>query len=99
MTLDLVWEDPPKPVRTLKHVDIAEALRANPGQWALWPHALSGTNACYNLQRDIRNGVRGAFPRGEFEASARVAGGDWKLYIRFIGQPQPAVLRVVAAAR
>lgn len=68
--MQIVFTDPPPPARrhgASKHpwADIAEQLRARPGEWALCLRDMHDSSASA-----IRLGKLTAFPRGEFEARA-----------------------------
>lgn len=88
---NIVFTDPPPgPVRASAHPwhDIAEALKANPGQWAL---CLRGIHSSYASQ--IKHGKLTAFqPAGAFEARSvsTLPQENGKrahdLYVRYVGE-------------
>jgi len=93
---NIVFTDPPPgPRRASAHPwdDIAEALRARPGEWAL---CLRGVHSSYSSQ--IKRGALSAFkPAGAFEArSVSTLNTDENgkktndLYIRFVGNDETA---------
>jgi hypothetical protein len=73
----------------------AAALRADPGSWYLI-EAGTATDAKsrrrpYGLAGHIRSGGYIAFrPKGAFEAKVEYDGDDFKVYVRFVGEPTPA---------
>jgi hypothetical protein len=82
------WEVPP-PAKGRNYpkgvyVDIAKALRQNPGKWAIVRHDGQG-----NLAVFIRQGkVKGFAPAGSFEAVSRANGlgrNHATVYARFVG--------------
>lgn len=89
---NIVFTDPPPSPRRLGGVhpwnEIADALKANPGKWAL---CLRGIHSSYSSQ--INHGKLAAFtPAGAFEARsvAQPQTTDGKkthdLYIRYLGE-------------
>jgi hypothetical protein len=65
--------------RRRKYMDVAEALRARPGEWAKFiPDARP--DAFVNA---VRQGGLSAFRVGEFEAKLR----DGQAWVRYIGPP------------
>ncbi len=61
----------------------ADALRANPGKWGEWPKPQARGSA-HSTGFQIRKGIHGSFPGGEFDATAR----QGKLYVRYVGGVQ-----------
>jgi hypothetical protein len=61
----------------------AEALRGNPGQWAVWPKDLASKTPQHrsSIAGKIRQGNYAGFPKGEFEATSRAGA----VYVRYIG--------------
>lgn len=80
------WETPPQPGAsrpTTRHEEfpwheVAEALRARPGEWALLREGMDGRSTAYNVKHARFTPFR---PEGAFDAVAR--GG--RVYVRFIG--------------
>lgn len=89
---NIQWQEPPaargKSYPKGVYVAIAEALRENPGQWAVVSEDAQG-----NLASFINRGkVKGFAPAGSFEAVSRVNPGYTSrnnmratIYARFIG--------------
>lgn len=62
--------------------EIAEALRANPGEWALVAEGESNDG----LATRIRKGTAKSFAEGEWQATSRSDGnGQVDIYARFMG--------------
>ncbi|MFE3059087.1 hypothetical protein [Nocardia sp. NPDC059239] len=83
-----VSEIPPRRGHYGKHdvsVQFAQALRSNPGQWAVWPGSLS-PKSVYAIASRINRGQNKAFPVGEYEA----AGREGVVYVRYIGSSHTA---------
>jgi hypothetical protein len=85
---EIEWEEPP-PAKSRAYpkgvyVDIAKALRQNPGKWAIVRRDGQG-----NLAIFIRRGqVKGFAPAGSFEAVSRANGlgrGHATIYARYVG--------------
>lgn len=83
---DIVWEEPSggragRPNRK-DWSAIAEALRANPGNWAVIDTDISSSSAS-----NYRSGSNRSFPKGDFEFTIRGArnGRAEKLYARYVG--------------
>jgi hypothetical protein len=84
----MVWKSPPNSVRYKREkIDwsgIAEALRSNPGEWALAAEDVNPSTVTH-----VRYGRLQAFvPEGEFEASGQgrnESGYTKELYVRFVG--------------
>jgi hypothetical protein len=84
------WAEPPTPVRYKRsNVDwasIADALRANPGEWAVVARNVNPSSVTH-----MRQGRLKAFePAGSFEASGQGRnenGQTAEVYARFVGVP------------
>ena len=81
---EIEWREPPPQARPgpkgSKWTDIATALRANPGKWALVHHGAASVAA------NIRAGRLAGMSQGEFEAASRMtADGKADIYARFVG--------------
>lgn len=78
---EIVWETPP--AREYRHRDFANALRARPGEWAVFQRSVHAGDYA-----KIKRGVPTAFqPAGTFEARAKSVGnGRFDIYVRFIGE-------------
>lgn len=59
----------------------ADALRENPGRWAVWPGRFKNRSSTSAQASNIKRGTLRNFPEGEFDAVTR----EGKLYVRFIG--------------
>jgi len=65
------------------------ALRARPGQWALLgkfstPHVMR--QAAYEIRHGTDKGFAKAFAAGGFEAEARSMLGEYRVYVRYVGE-------------
>lgn len=81
--MTLKWENPePRRTKGNKWETIANELRAHPGQWAV-----VAENVSASITVQIKSGVYGSMPRGEFEAVARGTHGNRaeKIYARYVG--------------
>lgn len=88
---EIRWEGPSTDPRTLPktpppraHVELAEALRARPGEWAIFSEDGAPANATH-----IKQGKRAAFrPAGSFDAVTRSHPGSRRcvIYVRYIGE-------------
>jgi hypothetical protein len=83
------WEDPPPAGhrrgrrKQVNHGEIAETLRARPGEWAVIPVATTG------LAGQIARGdLRAYRPARSFQAVRRDADGEIRIYVRFVGQAE-----------
>lgn len=94
---DLVWEEPPAPIgggkyRWHKYADVAEQLKAKPGEWARVGEFDRDSRAG-TLSQTIRLGRDAFGPRGSFEAtvrtikSGRVGESIVHVFARYIGAP------------
>lgn len=85
MTID--WQDPPpaaQPKKKYEWAAVAEALRENPGRWAL---VLTDSKpSTVTLVTRIRQGSITAFrPAGHYDATSRVVdGGVIRVYARYV---------------
>lgn len=84
---DIEWETPPDHGNSgkAKYQDFADALRARPGEWAVFARAVSPAQASM-----VSGGGSKAFrPRGAFQGR-QVSTGDGKadIYARFVGEPE-----------
>ncbi|MFE3060659.1 hypothetical protein [Nocardia sp. NPDC059239] len=85
MSFEFVDQLPPSKGNAGRRLDpllfeFAQALRANPGQWAKWPRAISERRS-RQIHWEIKRGMRRALPPGEFEACSRAG----VAYARYIG--------------
>jgi hypothetical protein len=65
--------------------EFTTALRARPGRWALLGQY--GTpGVASTVAYDIRKGLMPAFAGGGFEAEARSMLGEYRVYVRYVGQ-------------
>ena len=81
---EIEWREPPPRAQSgpkgSKWTDIATALRANPGKWALVHHG------SVSMAANIRAGRLTGMSQGEFEAvSRKSADGKTDIYARFVG--------------
>lgn len=83
--MNLLFQDPPDDRRNggpqVRHLGVAEELRANPGKWAL-----VFTNVAQPTVTSIRTGRLKAFsPPGAFEATSRLVDGVVHIWVRYVG--------------
>ena len=83
------FEEPPAPQsgRPSSHAEAVQALKERPGEWGIVTicstSASSGSTA-----RAIRTGVRRAWqPAGDFEAVSRKVDGEYRVYARYMPDP------------
>lgn len=79
--VEIVWEEPPISQRLRQDSRLtlfAQALREQPGRWAVWPSEKSS-----GVQTRLKQGAYTAFrPPEQFEAIWR----SGKTYVRYIGE-------------
>lgn len=68
-----------------KHREIADQLKAAPGQWAQIDTRKS-ISAAGCMANQIRSGYYKAYPKGTFEAAARTVNGERQVWARYIGE-------------
>ena len=61
------------------YAEFAAALRARPGEWAVWP--IRSTNQAH-VRGNVLQGRYPALPRGQFEAHVH----EGRCLVRFIGE-------------
>lgn len=86
MTFEFVDDIPPagKACQEI-YREFTEALRAHPGQWAVYPRRLSSPSVASSTANAIRSGRVKAFaPAGQFEAAARKE----TVYVRYVDGAQ-----------
>ena len=81
---EIEWREPPPRAQSgpkeSKWADIATALRANPGKWALVHHGAA------SMAANIRAGRLADMAQGEFDAVSRMtADGKADIYARYVG--------------
>jgi hypothetical protein len=78
---------PAAPRRNTRHREVAEALRANPGEWA--PVGVySGAQSAHTISRLIRGGsgpVIAYQPAGSFQARTERGNDGVRVYARYVG--------------
>lgn len=78
---------PAAPRRSVRHREVAEALRAKPGEWA--PVGVySGVQSAHTISRLIRGGsgsVVAYLPAGSFEACTERGSDGVRVYARYVG--------------
>lgn len=76
-------DEPPEPTRGRNplYSAFADALRENPGRWAVWPRSFKNRSSAGVTAGNIKRGRMANFPSGHFDALSR----DGKLYVRFVG--------------
>ncbi|MFJ4828434.1 hypothetical protein ACIP79_00610 [Streptomyces sp. NPDC088747] len=83
------FEDPPAPRRGVPRADhkaAAEELRGLPGMWG-FVTAYQAQSAAAQAASNIRNGDAQAYqPKGAFDATSRTVNGEYRLYVKFIGE-------------
>jgi hypothetical protein len=68
-----------------EHYKAAAALRERPGEWAMVRTAAT-SNAARSAASQIREGRLTAYrPAGEFDATSRTVGGEFRVYARYVG--------------
>ena len=82
----LVWQDPPRAMgsHSVRHDEIAAALRANPGRWALVLERVAISNA-----GNISAGkIKAYAPAGSFQGTVRKRpdGDRYDVYARYVGE-------------
>ncbi|MGW6255473.1 hypothetical protein [Streptomyces sp. NPDC055085] len=84
--VNFVSSPPVRPQRGRRaphHVEIAEALKARPGEWAEFPKSAPVKVGPF-LAQQIRTGVSRAYgPKGSFDAYY----AEGKVWLRYVGQP------------
>lgn len=86
-TAGLIWEEPPTRQSTSKYDAIAAALKAKPGQWAIFKtYPAEQKSRAWGWVTRIHSGKTAAFPRGKFEARSATVGDEARVYVRFIGE-------------
>lgn len=85
----IVWEEPPAALRgsTAQIAAFAAALRERPGEWALYPRAISATSMG-SIGTRIKAGGSAFTPAGSFDAVTRVVDGERRLYVRYVGEAE-----------
>ena len=96
---DLVWEDPPAPIKGSakwhRYADVAESLKAKPGQWARVGEFTQPSQAG-GLSSRIKSGRDAFCPRGSFESTMRTIKSDRagqriiRVYARYVGDISPS---------
>lgn len=86
MTVDMQWEDPPArpkpPGRSGWYAEFFDALRANPGRWAVWPVESKYATVTTRIKQGAYSGI----VAGEFDAVLRTQpDGTRKFWVRYIG--------------
>lgn len=92
-----VEEPPPASGRQREYAMFAQALRDNPGRWAILPGPPRS-----GISSQVQQGKYAAFrPAGAFEAVSRRSLDDNKprTYVRFVGDPDPTELSKVNGAQ
>lgn len=69
-----------------KHADIAEQLRAAPGEWAHIDTRPSGSAAACMAYQINTAYYKAYAPKGAYEAAARTVGGKHQVWARYIGE-------------
>ncbi|MGW2169168.1 hypothetical protein ACWC1C_01395 [Streptomyces sp. NPDC001705] len=85
------FEDPPPPRhgRHGEHIEAAQKLREKPGQWAIVTTCVNAGSSS-SMARAIRVGARAAWkPAGDFDAVARRVDGEYRVYARYLPDPEP----------
>lgn len=81
------WEGPPPPRKYVQDwVEIAKALKARPGEWAMvgvYPHAGIASGHAHRLAHGGYKGLRA----GVIEAVSRTVDGEARVYARYVGKP------------
>lgn len=81
---ELVFEGPPPPRASRPELrEVAQALRARPGEWARVGQFVQADMLAANIKR----GKPVVFaPKGSFEAVSRRINGEFFLYARYVGE-------------
>lgn len=72
---------PPQKGRNALYAAFREALRARPGEWAIWPREMKDRKIAQLTAGNINRGGTKSFPKDEFEARS----SDNVVYVRYIG--------------
>lgn len=96
----ILWESPPPEVlekqtpSTGRYALLAEALRHNPGKWAVLPYHGTSPKSAQQLTQHIRAGRQAGFaPRGDFEAVRDPDDGEHKglrVWVRYAPKAKDA---------
>jgi hypothetical protein len=79
------WEDPPEDRRGTDWAAVGQALKQQPGKWAL-AVVCNNTVTAGAVARDIRVGKYPAMRAlGSFDAMARSVDGEARVYARYVG--------------
>jgi hypothetical protein len=83
---EIVWQDPPPAAPSWHHrfEAVAATLRQNPNRWARVAEYSTANGAQVSASKINNHGTR-YFTKGEFEATARVEGDQYFLYVRYVG--------------
>ena len=78
---EFVFVDGPPNTSRVIHPEFASALKARPGEWAIWPVEFKSQKSAYSTASNIRRGFLKSFPTGQFEAVTT----NMKVYVRYVG--------------
>jgi hypothetical protein len=87
---ELRFEEPPAPRHGGRYsqVEAAQKLRERPGEWAV-ATVCTTSDSSSSMARAIRVGTRRAWqPAGDFEAVARKVDGEYRVYARYVPDPE-----------
>lgn len=83
------FEEPPAPFQKPRgdQAKAAKALMERPGEWGMVTVCRSGGSSS-SMARAIRKGVSKTWqPAGDFEALARKVNGEYRVYARYMPDP------------
>lgn len=84
MTDAFRWDQLPELSPERDWATIAGRLRSRPGEWAVVVLCKTGNNAAVTA-RHIRLGKYRDLPVGEYEATSRTVGSEYRVYARYVG--------------
>jgi hypothetical protein len=86
---DFRFEEPPAPHQKPRgsQMEAAQKLREKPGEWGMITDCRNSGSSS-SMARAIRKGTRKAWePAGDFEAVARKVDGQYRVYARYMPDP------------
>lgn len=94
---ELHFEEPPEAPHPLvrtgqgKHWDAAKQLRERPGEYAMVA-AYNSRSAAASTAYMVRQGLFNAYaPRGAFHAVSRTVEGEFRVYVKYVGEQEQEV--------
>ncbi|CAL9367911.1 hypothetical protein [Streptomyces sp. enrichment culture] len=87
---DFRFEEPPAPKQRPRgdQTKAAQALKERPGEWGMVTVCRNGGSSS-SMARAIRKGASRTWqPAGDFEAVARKVDGEYRVYARYMPDPE-----------